>query len=415
MCMQIILFGLTACVSSGQVKTFEDTLNEGHIPIKEAVWAKEQGDKFQHEIVSKGLVYRKPEVQQYISSIENRLLADDPKINAAIDIFVLRSPSANAFALPNGAIYIHSGLFTVLKSEDQLAGIVAHEIAHITKRHSVKQVISNKNTLITAHIANFATGGLGLAYLPAAASIMNYSRSSESEADRAGLDRLIKAGFRPQAMAEVFQQFQSLPGMKHIKDSIYSSHPSQAKRIADLTQLMSTIDINDDLQKKTADNNDTFMLLKRKMMEDNIEMYLKYRQYFQAQAIVDQADEYYSNANKLAFYQGEIFAGLSKHVIDAGAEKNWIETGKINRNSKYLDELKAAKQDNLHKAEKSYLAALQGESGVTTAYKRLAQIAKENAKPVESIRWYKQYLETAPTSRDRRYIERMISRLEKSL
>jgi beta-barrel assembly-enhancing protease len=406
----LIILIITACASTSSVTSYENTLKKGYAPLDEEVWANEQSDKFQQELVSRGLVYRDEQIQQYVTTLKNQLLSKEPEASSSIQVYVLRAPEANAFALPNGVIFLHSGLFTGLESQAQLSAIIAHEIAHVTQRHSVKQVISNKSTMITAHIADLATGGFGLAYFPAIASIMSYSRGLESEADQVGLRRLKRAGYSPNAMREVFETFQKLPEMKHVKNSIYSSHPSQAKRIEELNALVGENTVSptagDDL------NNKMFLSLKTKMMEDNLNMRLQARQFYLAQTIVDQAQIYYKGDHIISFYQGEIYRGLYLHPDDAAKEKYWLETGKHRDNNKYVAELAEAKDTHLNQAKTAYQQSLRADEPILLAYKRLGELHKESGNKIKAAEAYQQYLDLSDQPKDRRFVERVLQRLK---
>ena len=205
---------ISGCGTQPKVSSLSTALSAGYVPSEEEVWADEQANKLHDELVSKGLIYQDPSFDNYLAGVKNRLLADKSIIQDAIRIYILRSPEANAMALPNGNIYINSGLFTYLENEDQLAAVTAHEIAHVTERHSVKSLISRKKTIVGAHIADLLTGGLGLAYLPAISSLMAYSRDIESEADAKGLEQLQSAQYNPIAMMELIEIFKNIPGAK---------------------------------------------------------------------------------------------------------------------------------------------------------------------------------------------------------
>ena len=166
-----------ACTTTAEVGTLDDAMHEGYTPLNEEKWAIEQADIFHKEFLEKGLLYNDPDMQSYLNQIEKSLLSNRTDIQERIKLFVLKSPSPNAVAWPNGNIYIHAGLFSPVETDDQLAAVISHEMAHITQKHSVKAIISQKNTLIGAHIGDFATGGLGLVYSGAFANIMDFSRA----------------------------------------------------------------------------------------------------------------------------------------------------------------------------------------------------------------------------------------------
>ena len=400
---------LQSCISVDEVRPFEESLKTDYVQIKEEVWAIEQGDRMHADMQNKGLIYRDAEVQTYINSIERRLLSSHSDYEAAMQVFVIRSPLPNAMALPNNVIYINSGLFTLLDSEDQLAGIVAHEIAHITERHAIKAVISNKKTWVSAHVADFMTGGFGLAYLPAMASIMQYSREAESEADKVGLKQLSQAGYDPNSYPEVFLKFQQIPDTKYVKNSVYSSHPSSQQRIEDLQAQIATMP---ETPYSVEDTSETFLRIKARLMEDNVNMRIKARQFHLALNVLQAAETYYQNNARIAYYTGEVYRGMAKYPVDAAQEQYWIETGKISRNNQYVEEFIQAQQDNLIKAEQAYLSALDGEEIYNAAYRALAEVKIEQGDDSAAIQFFNRYLQLEPQSPYRRYIEKKIKQLQ---
>ena len=408
--LAICLIALSSCTSTKSIKSFDETLEADYIPLEEEIWAKKQADKLHGTIKSKGLIVRNQEVQAYLDHIEKKLLAGKTGTNHAIQVYALKSPQANAAALPNGIIYLNTGLFTTLETEEQLAAILAHEISHITQRHSIKGVIDRKNTLIGAHIADIATGGFGLVYFPAMASIMDFSRDQESEADKDAIQLMQQAGYRPQALIESFEQMEKQPELKHVSNSIYSTHPSTYKRISALKKEIGDDGEAPNLDKQTTESG--FPRIKAILMESTLKQRLKARQYHLATNILEEAKNYYTETNKIAFYEGEINLGMYKHPVDAAQEKYWIHTGDIDRDNEYTDEIKGQKNDFLEKAETAYLEATQGNTPYTPAYKRLGEIHKAKNEPELAIKSLQTYLETTPEARDRRYVTRMIQRLE---
>jgi predicted Zn-dependent protease len=144
-----------------------------------------------------------PEVESYLASLGNRLVAASKTENRDFVFVVLRDPSINAFALPGGVIGVHSGLILTAQSESELASVLAHEIGHIEQRHMVR-MLSKQGTalamvlasLLVAVLAGRSSGQAAEAAIVAgqAAAIqstLSYSRDFEREADRVGLQILV--------------------------------------------------------------------------------------------------------------------------------------------------------------------------------------------------------------------------------
>src|SRR5262249_23526272 len=139
---------------------------------------------------------------------------------------VVNSPEINAFALPGGYVYVNRGLIRAVRSEDELAGVIAHEMAHVAQRHGTSQATKAYGAQLGrgilgqvlgggrnrgVNLAEQVVGGLGLNAL-----FMKFSRSAESEADRVGARMMARAGYDPMAMADFFDllasQQRSNPG-----------------------------------------------------------------------------------------------------------------------------------------------------------------------------------------------------------
>lgn len=171
-----------------------------------------------------------------LKDIGRKLLAtvDDSKEPWKYTFDVIESKEVNAFALPGGPVFFYTGLLNKLSTEDEIAGILSHELTHVRREHwAYAYADSQKRALgITAllmifrantTVANIASiGNDVLVGLP-------FSRKHETEADMMGLDMMVKAGYNPNGMADVFRLLKSLGGSK--PPEILSTHPDDGKRI----------------------------------------------------------------------------------------------------------------------------------------------------------------------------------------
>lgn len=154
---------------------------------------------------------------------------------------LLRDETPNAFALPGGKVGVNTGLFKVVENEDQLAAVVAHEIGHVTARHSserMTQQLAVQAGLVGVGAA--AGGSQGLVQLAAQAATLGltlpFSRAQEAEADEIGLIYMARAGYDPRAAVEVWQNFERLGGER--PPEFLSTHPAPGNRIAELQAKM---------------------------------------------------------------------------------------------------------------------------------------------------------------------------------
>src|SRR5580704_16321572 len=153
---------------------------------------------FVNEIRKEGLILTDPEVQQYAQEIGHSLSSQAEEGQHQFYYFVIREPSVNAFAIPGGFVAIHSGLFAAVRNENELAGVLGHETAHVTQRHLVRQLIDQQHEGLLASAAILAGQSAMIQHQ------INYTRSNEFEADRIGITTMANAGYDPLGMASFF-------------------------------------------------------------------------------------------------------------------------------------------------------------------------------------------------------------------
>jgi predicted Zn-dependent protease len=193
-----------------------------------------------------------PEVFDYINALGQRLLAvaDGPRRD--IDFFVVRDDTINAFALVGGHIGIHTGLFTLTQTESELAGVIAHEIAHILQKHQARVLAGQSRSswtslaaLALALIASRSGSNQGAQVTEAAVATagalqiqtaIDYTREHEREADRVGLTLMQRAGFDTHGMAVFFERMLKANRLNEFKGapSYLRTHPLTTERIADI-------------------------------------------------------------------------------------------------------------------------------------------------------------------------------------
>ncbi len=187
------------------------------------------------------------EVTDYLSTLGYKLVAASADSRQQFNFFLIKDPQVNAFALPGGFVGINSGLMLTAQSESELAGVVSHEIAHVTQRHMSRMLAQQKQSAITsiaalavAVLAARANPDLGQAAIAAASassvqSSLNYTRDHEREADRVGFQVLEKAGFDAHAMALFFERMQRATRFYESNAPAYlRTHPMTYERIADM-------------------------------------------------------------------------------------------------------------------------------------------------------------------------------------
>jgi predicted Zn-dependent protease len=184
------------------------------------------------------------ELNAYVAAVGARLRAVSELEDQPFTFTVLDSPVVNAFALPGGYVYVTRGLVALAANEAELAGVLAHEIGHVTARHTAQRVTTGLFASLGAAVLGAATGNqvvADLAQVGAAAYVQGFSRDQELEADTLGVRYLVRAGYDPRAMASFLRSLElhgsfeaELAGRegREPEADLFSSHPRTVQRIA---------------------------------------------------------------------------------------------------------------------------------------------------------------------------------------
>jgi predicted Zn-dependent protease len=204
----------------------------------------ETGQKLDDEIGNKMGVYTEPKLQAYVSEVVRRLVRAGSPRSFEYRVKIVDIPEQNAFATVGGYVYITRGMLASLNSETEMAGVMAHEISHISHRHVAKQqtralgyqILGLGAMALGATMGN-ADNNLGMAPLgvsAALATIMSsYSQEAELEADESGLLMMTEAGYDPRGLVGFLRSLrmrERLSGLGY--HGMLASHPQTAERIA---------------------------------------------------------------------------------------------------------------------------------------------------------------------------------------
>lgn len=194
------------------------------------------GKQIAQEVEHQAKIIDDPTIAEYVNRVGQNLVRNsDAKVPFTIK--VLDTEEVNAFALPGGFFYVNSGLILKAETESELAGVMAHEIAHVAARHGTKQATRGQIINLASIPLIFAGGWAGYAIRQGAGlaiplGFLSFSRAFEKEADYLGLQYLYKAGYDPTAFVDFFEKIQSLekkrPGTV---SKVFSTHPVTDDRI----------------------------------------------------------------------------------------------------------------------------------------------------------------------------------------
>ena len=234
------------------------------------IWA--DAEKEEAKLEKSGKVYDDPLLEEYLGRIGDRLLPEEVKQagGPGFRFTVFRDPSINAFAMPNGRVYVHTGLLARIENEAQLATVLGHELTHVTNRDALRFQRNATNKMIALNVLAIAASigvavaagkqaergnvvgaavlsqtanailGLGL-QLAALAAINGYGRDIERQADEEGLARMVKAGYDPTQAPRVYQLLKKDGGdPSRLENFFFGNHPRLDERIETTGALLAS-------------------------------------------------------------------------------------------------------------------------------------------------------------------------------
>lgn len=211
---------------------------------EQMLWQKSEQE--QRAFENNDLIYTDPELEAYLNQVAAKLKPDSAPADLDIRVKVIKNPYLNAFAYPNGLIYIHSGLLTRMENEAQLAAVLAHEMTHCLHRHALRAFRKYKNQpafLIALQQTLLKTKGLkelahSMGVAGAMVAISGYARQLEAEADRIGFEWVLRAGYNPKKALSLFDQMLSdIERDGHEEPFFFGSHPKIRQRMKNLQNL----------------------------------------------------------------------------------------------------------------------------------------------------------------------------------
>lgn len=247
-----------SCASTNLPSIDESSSNFVAEEDEKKLWA--EAESFEKKLAKSGLLYEDPALDAYLNSVLQSLLPLNLKVSEHPPrIKVIKNPLLNAFAMPHGSIYLHSGILARMETESQLAIVMGHEIIHFTHRHSLKSArdATNKENALSLikilfGVTTAALGG-GLAgaditrHLTTGwllASVHGYSRELELEADTEGLKLMLKAHYNPTGAIRIFELLQRDLDEQRIKEPFFfGTHPRLQERIDNYRRLIATMNV----------------------------------------------------------------------------------------------------------------------------------------------------------------------------
>jgi predicted Zn-dependent protease len=280
---------------------------------KDEVQLWQTADQLEQRIDNSGRRYNNPELDAYLTAVAQKLLPPDAQVpGAGPRVKVIQNPLLNAFALPNGAIYVHTGILARIDNEAQLSALLGHELTHFTHRHALKQRRSAQNEITWVRIFQVMLPGMEgvtgpLGSLWTLASTSGYSRELETEADEQGLRAMVTAGYDPKQAPVVFELLLQDSGEKEVKELFFfGSHPRLEERIGNFRRLLDTQYATEAKDATLRTNSEDFLSRTDQLLLDNAALDITLGRLKTARNAIEKHLKRHPQASRAHFLVGEV-------------------------------------------------------------------------------------------------------------
>ncbi|HEX2836390.1 MAG TPA: M48 family metallopeptidase [Thermoanaerobaculia bacterium] len=197
------------------------------------------GQQLSQDVAKQVRFNNDPAVNAYVQQLGQRIVANAPAPFNQLpwQFHVVEDPSLNAFAIPGGHVYVHTGLIANAETASELAGVMAHEISHVTARHTTEQISRQYGLSVLAGLVlGQDPGALQqiAAQIVAGGALARFSREAEREADELGIQAMARAGYDPRGMASMFRVLLAHSQRNPSRvEQFFATHPTTEERIRD--------------------------------------------------------------------------------------------------------------------------------------------------------------------------------------
>jgi len=400
----------------------------------------EQVDLLDRRFEREGIVLADAATNAYLDRIGHSLIPKELTLDHVVWKFrAVRDPQPNAFALPNGSIYVTTGLLSLLDNESQLAAVLAHELTHVMRRHSYLQNRSNRKKFLTMNIM----AAIG-AYSPASvvgavimiatavapfivmATIFGYSRDLEREADLKGIDMMISAEYPPEEMIKALELMMNDVEGEQIK-LFYNDHPELQDRITYLRSYLGARADKITQQMELHREKDAYFRNTESIMRHNIQLTINAARFRSAVYLAQRLIDFRPDASENVFWLAEAYRTLgprspqlSQKELTNSAKKDAAKKREKQTAEEEERELlatpagQANAKEHQQKAEELYRRALSLDNPPPAVHRGLGMLYEKLGRQSEAVTEYQKYVELAPTAIDRERIQGRIQTLLKS-
>jgi len=393
-------------------------------------------DKF---IEEKGWIDNDPEINSYLKKIGLSFVPKETPENVTWSFRVIRDLEVNAFALPNGSIYVNSGLLSRMENEAQISGVLAHEVTHVTNRHGYLEYRSMRKKMVAVDVLQAAARvtpvggfvGLGVAnalgtLAPAIvmSTIFGYSRELEHEADVYAVNALYVQGYDLRQFSRGFELLRKGPEVDLSQQPVFwASHPKLASRVRYVAKMAEQLQPNPAGFRVDAQ---AYQDATTNVIRQNADLALLLGQPRTALAIARRliADEPNDAGNFVLLGDAYRALGARTPSPDDAELSEWAK----DRTRDQLHKMTMVEYDrmlfkekhgmenwrlNSAQSDEAFHTALRMDPNNAAAHRGLGLLAERNDQTSVAIGEFEKYLQLAPSARDSRQIKLRIASLEK--
>ncbi len=343
----------------------------------------------QRVLESTGFIYPDQELEDYLNKVVARLQTQSSPVDLEMRVKVIKNAHLNAFAYPNGMIYIHTGLLARMDNEAQLAAVLAHEMTHSIRRHALRAFRKYKDQpaflRVVEHTLSKTRGLQEIARFMgisgAMAAMSGYTRELEAEADRVGLEVMAAAGYDPGEALALFEHMITEIEQEGLEEPfLFGSHPKVRQRIENLQNLSDSGYINKGPRIK---NSEIFLAKLDKLFLDNAGLDIRQGRFQAARRSVEKYLRIKPDDTRAYFLLGEIFR----------------QRGQV---------------DDATKAIKYYNQAIFLDPTYADAHKAIGLIHYKKGKRTLAKKFFESSLQLSPDSPDKAYIQAYLKLCEQN-
>ena len=310
----LMLFFLVGCTSTDPLPLIKEDFRVEN--DEKRLWQRSEDE--QKVLNESGLIYEDQELNQYLNQIARWLQPPEILERIPFKVMVIKSPYLNAFAFPNGVLYVHTGILAQMDNEAQLAALLAHEMTHCTHRHALRTLRHLKNEsgfLSGVQKVLIRFGGMRdivnlLGSLGARAAVSGYSQDFETEADLLGLQLMAKAGYDPNEALSLFEHLKRELEEEKIKEPFFfGTHPKLQDRVENCKKFLRT---HYQSEKPGIKNAEVFLAKLHKVILNNAWLDLKAGRFVTAQRGAEKYLTIKPNDARAYYLLGEVYRQRGK-------------------------------------------------------------------------------------------------------